>query len=161
MSDYLYVPDDDSEFGPVWSTMEAREVFTVEELASAQPAELVISLDGARGHYLAAGYLDNVADLLDNVTTHVTPVRPGMVHAAKVEEWRKAAAAYESHQGLFSDDSCQASPVGDYDSDSGMCSACEYIHEIADEAESILSDLGYVTIWNDGVQVFRVEGGES
>lgn len=140
---YVYVPDDDSEFGPVWEADEAAEHFSADELAESEPADLVVSLGGHRGHYLAAGYLYEAAAILGE-------------NNAQAEEWTAAADTYESHQSLFGDDTCEASPKDGFDELTGMCGACEYIHEIADEAEGVLGSLGYVTIWNDGVQVFKV-----
>jgi hypothetical protein len=37
-----------------------------------------------------------------------------------------------------------------------LCSACQYIHDTADAAEGVLSDLGYVTTRMDGFTIHRV-----
>lgn len=146
MSEYVYVPDDDSEFGPVWEASEAREYFTPDELADAAPAEPVVSLDGWRGHYLAAAYLSEAADLVE---TDDMPERG----VETIAEWRKASDAYDKHGGYGCGPTVTL-PSGD--NVPGLCEYCENIHEIADEAESVLGDLGYITQWNDGVSVWKV-----
>lgn len=146
--EYVYVPDDDSEYGPVWLTSEALENFTTDELAEATSAELIISLDGWRGHYLAADWLSVAADLLgevpgDDPHTHVDR----MAKLAELErEAREAAERYHAHNDIppTSDETC------------GEDCICEFIHDIANDVESMIGDAGYVTIWNDGVQTFKV-----
>jgi hypothetical protein len=152
MSEYLYVPNDDSEYGPIWEASEAREEFTAEELADAQPAELVAMREGARGHYLAATFLDDAADIVDDHAWNddeVREVRGDMVPMA--EGWRRVAAAYNEHGGSY----CPEDAAG-YGSDTKLCGDCEYIHDDVDTAEGVLSDLGYITTWNDGYVIHRV-----
>lgn len=145
---YLYVPDDDSEFGPVWEETEAREVFTAEELSDARSAELIVMREGSRGHYLAACYLDDAADIVETAAGEGTaPVAPGEL--AAVPDWRRVAENYNAHGGT----NCP----GAEGRDSRACADCEYIHDDVDAAERVLSDLGYVTKVNDGFTIHKVE----
>ena len=160
MHEYLYVPDDDSEYGPIWEEREARESFTAEQLEDALPADLVVSLDGSRGHYLAAAFLAEGAILLEEATvgsgTAVDLSLPEHRElrdriADLIPEAMTTSDTYDAHQGLFSGvDACEP-----------MCERCEFIHDDCDAVEAALSDLGYVTTWNDGVTIHRVYGEES
>lgn len=161
MSEYLYVPDDDSGYGPVWTTDEARENFTDEELAEASPAELAISLDGWRGHYLAADFLGVAADLLeacqlDCATFHLDdPAKRGLRDRvdAMVHEANEAWGRYHAHNDVVGADPDQQA---DYGTECPEDCPCEFVHEITDDMESVLSELGFVTTWNDGVSVYQL-----
>jgi len=166
MTNYLYIPDNDSEYGPVWPCDDQLDQFTAEQLAEATDAELVVSLDGTRGHYLAASYLAETADLMESATLGIGttvdlslpenfPLRDRVSEVMR--DALETSDAYERHQSLFTEDTCQ----DDGAEPGALCSRCEYISDDADAAESVLSDLGYVTEWNDGVRIFRVSDGVS
>jgi hypothetical protein len=159
--EYLYVPDDDSEYGPVWSVTEASDVFSAQELADALPAELVINLGGHRGHYLTADWLSEAADLLEScqldcATYHLDdPGRRGLrdaVENAKCDA-NDAWARYHAHNDLVGRD---ASLEADYGTECDDDCACHYVSDLADDVESLLSELGFVTEWNDGVRTYRL-----
>jgi len=171
---YLYVPDDDSEYGPVWEESEAREMFTADELADrgVVPAELVIDLEGWRGHYITADWLSEAADLLescqlDTATYHLDvvaaeylpPDRSGETFRDRVErlkhEANEAWARYHAHNDVVGADPDQVSDYGP-ECPRGMTCPCEFISEVADDVESLLGDLGFVTEWSDGVRTYRV-----
>jgi hypothetical protein len=160
-SEYVYVPDDDSEFGPVWSTSEALEEFPDDELAEARPADRVISLEGWRGHYLAADWLSCAADLLEScqldcATYHLDdPANFGLRDRvdAMVHEANESSARYHAHNDVVGAD---AGVQEDYGTECPEDCPCEWISGVADSMESVLTDLGFVTIWNDGVQTFKV-----
>lgn len=146
---YIYVPDDDSEYGPVWDEAEAVDNFSTEELTYAVPATPVVMRDGARGHYLSATFLDDASDILDATPARVARDRisPDVLTASRT--WRRVAQSYNEHGGY----DC---PGADRNDESGLCSDCAFIHDDVQSAESALSGLGYVTLWNDGYSIFRV-----
>jgi len=166
---YLYVPDDDSEYGPIWEESEAREMFTADELADrgVVPAELIIDLGGHRGHYITADWLSAAADLLetcqlDCATYHLDdPERFALrdrVERLKSEA-NEAWARYHAHNDLVGADPDQQGEYGSdcsRNDDGSLACPCEFISELADDVESVLVDLGFVTEWGDGVRTYRV-----
>jgi hypothetical protein len=148
---YVYIPDGNDEYGPVWDVEEAIEHFTPDELAKARQAELVVSLEDRRGHYLTADWLMEVAGLLGEVSgddpfTHAD--RTTRLDTLK-EEVIEAAEVYRRHNELTNVDVEHHSP---------NCT-CDFIYEIADEVEELITEAGYITEWGDGgVQTFYLKG---
>lgn len=126
------------------------------------PAELitlVFNLEGYRGHYLTADFLSSAADLLeacqlDCARFHLDdpanfPLRDRV--DAMVHEANEAWARYHAHNDVVGADPDQ---VADYGDDCPEDCPCQWISEVADDMESVLSDLGFLVDWNDGVYVF-------
>lgn len=162
MADYLYVPDDDSDYGPVWTASEAREHFSVDDLADARPAELVVSLDGYRGHYLTVDWLVEVSDLLgevpgDDPYTHVDRSQKLTDLQAECVVAHNRYHAHNDVIGHVDDDTATYGsdcPLGD---DGFPDCECQWVGELAEEVESLIGEAGYVTEWNDGVSTWKVE----
>lgn len=138
--EYAYLPNGPSDYGPVWSVEEVYDVLTPEDTEGASPAELVVSLDSHRGHYLTADWITAVADLIDEAPGDVR----GVDRTAKFDALRAdAEAASEVY----------AMRVHDADDD-----VLDYIVSLSDEVESVIAEAGYITDWNDsGVCTFLVK----
>lgn len=134
MSEYLYLPDYDGEY----SIVHVSE-YDESEHGKSKDAELVLSLEGNRGHYLSADFVINAARLLDDKELSTQD-------REQLAEHVENASTYNQHQGLFSGvEACEP-----------MCGACEYVVEDAYAVEAMLSEHGFVVEWNDGVAVYRV-----
>lgn len=173
---YLYMPDDDSEYGPIWEESEALETFTAEELANAIPAVLVASALGHWGHYLAEHYLREAISIVrDEIPTEAM----SDTLRGQLSDWSLTARTYSSHNDIFStagpSRGCRfvmvhsrvtfgarwnmtAQAINYPPMAYERCAYCEWIHETADEAESVISELGYVTTWGDGYSIYKLEG---
>lgn len=137
---YVYLPEYDGEF----SVMDMQEYHVDGGEAEYGPAvscNLVLSLEGYRGHYLSADFITEARYLLEDVKLSVDEKR------TLVEAYGHAIT-YSDHQGLHSSGKCDP-----------KCSACEFISDDADTVERILTDHCFIVEWNDGVSVFKVGTG--
>lgn len=151
---YLYLPNYDGDMGPVWEESEARSELDSDDLVDAKPAELVVMREGSRGHYLAACYLEDAADIVEH-DQEQTEVARESDWRNKVAAWRRVAASYNEHGGA----NCPGAEPIEVNGTMvpGLCSDCEWIHDDADAAESELGDRGYVTWWDDGFTIHKVD----
>ena len=106
------------------------------------PVKVVFNLDGARGHYLAADFIASTLDYLRDTRHTFTIDRIECLLEAE-----KSATNYRKHNELSSPDTCT-------DKDDESCT-CNHIHDEADYVQDILTDLGYLVMWNDGVYVYQ------
>lgn len=173
-SDYVSLLDFDGE----WSVMSRYEFQTTgaeSEYGPAEPAYPVFNLEGYRGHYLTADFLSEAADLLGQVQSGVV-IGEGLVDLSlpenfplrdRVDEMRGEAdetwARYHAHNDPHVTSLPDPQMYADYGSecpvgDDGYpdCSCGQGIHDLADDMESLLVDLGFVCEWNDGVYVYWV-----
>lgn len=121
-------------------------------------AELVVSLGGHRGHYLARDFIEEAISLVPVSDGYRAAIAPEVVAAdatyADLNE-------YDPNLASLSDvyECCYERP-GRFLAAGGDEYEYEYvpqlIHEAADEVESLLVDAGYVVEWNDGVMVYKV-----
>lgn len=219
---YLYIPFDDSEYGPIWEESEARDNFTTEELANEEIeyASLYARRDGHWGHYLSALYLEEVADILDSEYPRDSR---GEEVAARILDYKLTAAIYHAHNGTTYSSpilGCRFAMIHSTLSSSPFpralawiyegrdayprllawiyagrdaylwsiyvaleeeipegrprvflnypdrayeqCPYCAWIHETVDTGEREIWELGYVTTWNDGFDIYKIaeDGGE-
>lgn len=149
--EYVYVPDDDSEYGPVWSSYEAVTEFTPAELADAVPATMVANRDGHHGHYLAAEYLDCASGIMTLAASESLSPWECVFLLARAADDVDTSVAYNEHAPEGTCDPDDPDPVP------FLCPRCEFIHDQVTEAEDILSELGHVSEWNDGFHIYRVK----
>lgn len=155
-ADWVYLPETDGEHSILTGVEYDPEVDGPAELIT-----LVFNLEGYRGHYLTADFLSSAADLLeacrlDSGRFHLDdpanfPLRDRV--DAMVHEANEAWARYHAHNDVVGADPDQ---LADYGDDCPEDCPCQWISEVADDMESVLSDLGFLVDWNDGVYVFAL-----
>lgn len=156
---YIYLPSIEAEFS-VWDETEAEEYFSPMELSDAKPAQMVVAMDLANHGQvgLPADFLDEAAELVkSHFETKPVDVRDRQHtfgNCKPAEEiqtagrWAHDAHLYRAHNGAV--DCVASNPEG------VPCNACWNLFDLVMEAEGLLSDIGYVTEWDDGVRVWKV-----
>lgn len=155
-ADWVYLPETDGEHSILTGGEYDPEVDGPAELIT-----LVFNLEGYRGHYLTADFLSSAADLLEACQLDCGrfrlddpanfPLRDRV--DAMVHEANEAWARYHAHYDVVDIDPDQQA---DYGSECPEDCPCQWISEVADDMESVLSDLGFLVDWNDGVYVFAL-----